>query len=66
MSECRALTNLVGNGVATIVIARWEGDLDREKLAYELAKGPDAPPDAHRPTFETEVRRELSSESTAD
>jgi aerobic C4-dicarboxylate transport protein len=44
MSECRALTNLVGNGVATIVIARWEGDLDREKLAYELEKGPDRPP----------------------
>ncbi len=46
MSECRALTNLVGNGVATIVVARWEGDLDREKLAFELAKGPDiiAPP----------------------
>ena len=41
MSECRALTNLVGNGVATIVVARWEGDLDREKLAYELNKGPD-------------------------
>jgi aerobic C4-dicarboxylate transport protein len=28
MSECRALTNLVGNGVATIVISRWEGELD--------------------------------------
>src|SRR3974390_2696359 len=28
MSECRALTNLVGNGVATLVLARWEGDLD--------------------------------------
>src|SRR5260370_28258461 len=27
MSECRALTNLVGNGGATIVISRWEGDL---------------------------------------
>ncbi|KQW70682.1 sodium:dicarboxylate symporter [Phenylobacterium sp. Root77] len=40
MSECRALTNLVGNGVATIVIARWEGDLDREKLALELERGP--------------------------
>ncbi|WP_312163567.1 dicarboxylate/amino acid:cation symporter [Phenylobacterium sp.] len=40
MSECRALTNLVGNGVATIVIARWEGDLDREKLAAELERGP--------------------------
>ena len=32
MSECRALTNLVGNGVATIVISRWEGELDRTKL----------------------------------
>jgi aerobic C4-dicarboxylate transport protein len=36
MSECRALTNLVGNGVATLVLARWEGDLDRERLAAEL------------------------------
>jgi aerobic C4-dicarboxylate transport protein len=44
MSECRALTNLVGNGVASLVIARWEGDLDREQLKSELAKGPDAPP----------------------
>jgi aerobic C4-dicarboxylate transport protein len=32
MSECRALTNLVGNGVATIVISRWEGELDADKL----------------------------------
>jgi aerobic C4-dicarboxylate transport protein len=32
MSECRALTNLVGNGVATVVISRWEGELDRAKL----------------------------------
>ncbi len=42
MSECRALTNLVGNGVATLVVARWEGDLDRETLARELAQGPAA------------------------
>ena len=32
MSECRALTNLVGNGVATLVISNWEGELDRTKL----------------------------------
>jgi aerobic C4-dicarboxylate transport protein len=32
MSECRALTNLVGNGVATVVISRWEGELDADKL----------------------------------
>lgn len=36
MSECRALTNLVGNGVATVVVAWWEGELDREKLASAL------------------------------
>lgn len=42
MSECRALTNLVGNGVATLVVARWEGDLDRDVLKAELEKGPAA------------------------
>ena len=36
MSECRALTNLVGNGVATVVISRWEGELDRDRLAAAL------------------------------
>ena len=44
MSECRALTNLVGNGVATLVIARWDKDLDREVLARELDRGPTNPP----------------------
>src|SRR5216684_2678623 len=37
MSECRALTNLVGNGVATIVVSRWEGELDRDKLHETMA-----------------------------
>jgi len=37
MSECRALTNLVGNGVATVVISAWENELDREKLKTTLA-----------------------------
>ena len=32
MSECRSLTNFAGNAVATIVVARWEGGLDRERL----------------------------------
>ncbi len=36
MSEARALTNIVGNGVASIVIAKWTGDLDREALNREL------------------------------
>jgi aerobic C4-dicarboxylate transport protein len=37
MSECRALTNLIGNGVATIVISRWEGELDRHALHETMA-----------------------------
>jgi aerobic C4-dicarboxylate transport protein len=36
MSEARALTNFVGNGVATVVISRWEGELDEERLRREL------------------------------
>lgn len=36
MSECRSLTNFMGNAVATLVIARWEGTLDRAKLAEAL------------------------------
>jgi aerobic C4-dicarboxylate transport protein len=37
MSECRALTNLVGNGVATIVISRWEGEFDVAQLKAAMA-----------------------------
>jgi aerobic C4-dicarboxylate transport protein len=40
MSECRALTNFVGNAVATIVVARWEGALDKERLAAAMAGAP--------------------------
>ena len=40
MSEARALTNLIGNGVATVAIARWEGSLDRERLRRELNPTP--------------------------
>jgi aerobic C4-dicarboxylate transport protein len=36
MSECRSLTNFIGNAVATIVVARWDGALDREQLAAAL------------------------------
>jgi aerobic C4-dicarboxylate transport protein len=36
MSECRALTNVVGNGVATIVVSRWEGELDVAKMREVL------------------------------
>ena len=36
MSEARALTNLVGNGVATLVVAKWTGDLDMQRLNTAL------------------------------
>ncbi|WP_077032696.1 dicarboxylate/amino acid:cation symporter [Pelomonas sp. KK5] len=36
MSEARALTNLVGNGVATVVVAKWTGDLDVERMKSQL------------------------------
>jgi aerobic C4-dicarboxylate transport protein len=36
MSEARALTNLIGNGVATVVVARWTGDLDAERMRRHL------------------------------
>jgi aerobic C4-dicarboxylate transport protein len=36
MSECRALTNFIGNAVATIVVARWEGALDTDALDSAL------------------------------
>ena len=42
MSEARALTNLVGNGVATVVVAKWCKQLDSSKLHKELASGPSA------------------------
>ncbi|MFT5588565.1 MAG: aerobic C4-dicarboxylate transport protein [Bradyrhizobium sp.] len=36
MSEARALTNLIGNGVATVVVAKWTGDVDMAKLSHTL------------------------------
>ena len=51
MSECRALTNLIGNGVATIVISRWEGELDRDQLHAALA---------HPVDFGEEMEREAA------
>jgi aerobic C4-dicarboxylate transport protein len=36
MSECRALTNFIGNAVATLVVARWEGELDKDALQASL------------------------------
>jgi aerobic C4-dicarboxylate transport protein len=37
MSECRALTNIIGNGVATVVVSAWEKELDRARLRNVLS-----------------------------
>ena len=39
MRQCRALTNISGNGIAAVVIAWWEGGLDRGKLERALRGG---------------------------
>ena len=38
MSEGRALTNCIGNGVATMVIAKWQGELDEERCTVECPR----------------------------
>jgi aerobic C4-dicarboxylate transport protein len=38
MSEARSITNFIGNGIATIVVSRWEGELDLKKLKSELQR----------------------------
>jgi aerobic C4-dicarboxylate transport protein len=43
MSECRALTNLVGNGVATVVVSRWENELSAGTLRDNLRAHPGSP-----------------------
>jgi aerobic C4-dicarboxylate transport protein len=40
MSECRSITNFIGNAVATIVVSRWEGGMDNERLAQALSRKP--------------------------
>jgi aerobic C4-dicarboxylate transport protein len=46
MSEGRALTNCIGNGVATMVIAKWQGELDEDRFRAVLADPSLADPDA--------------------
>ncbi|HWK55553.1 MAG TPA: dicarboxylate/amino acid:cation symporter [Hyphomicrobiales bacterium] len=42
MSEARSLTNLVGNGIATVIVAKWTGEVDEAQLQRTLAQPPDA------------------------
>jgi aerobic C4-dicarboxylate transport protein len=41
MSEARALTNLIGNGLATVVVAKWEGALDEARMHRHLNQVPE-------------------------
>jgi aerobic C4-dicarboxylate transport protein len=67
MSECRALTNLVGNGVACVVVSRWEGELDMAKLnevmAHPVAIGTDISDHAPQPMgTDTKVTKVAAAE----
>jgi aerobic C4-dicarboxylate transport protein len=44
MSECRALTNFIGNGVATVAISRWENEVSPETLQRNLQNPPHLKP----------------------
>jgi aerobic C4-dicarboxylate transport protein len=55
MSECRALTNIIGNGVAAIVVSKWEHELDKDRLTAEL-KNPS-------PDLDSSVRNEIAHET---
>jgi aerobic C4-dicarboxylate transport protein len=50
MSEARSITNFIGNGVAAVVVAKWEGELDTARLREELSGGRvTLPPPTDRP-----------------
>ncbi|MWA08242.1 C4-dicarboxylate transporter DctA [Streptomyces sp. BA2] len=56
MSECRALTNLAGNSVATLVVARWERVLDTDRVNRVLRTGtPEPEPESTSPTLEKDT-----------
>ena len=57
MSEARSLTNFIGNGVAAIVVAGWENELDRSRLRAELSgRLSMAGAEAEQPSFAPEAR----------
>jgi aerobic C4-dicarboxylate transport protein len=55
MSECRSLTNFVGNAVATIVVARWERAVDLDRLRRVLATASGEPTDAESDRIQLEA-----------
>jgi aerobic C4-dicarboxylate transport protein len=61
MSEGRALTNAIGNSVATLVIAKWQGELDEDRLRRVLAD-----PDSIDDLVERKLRGEADADEDAD
>ena len=55
MSEARALTNLIGNGVATLVVAKWTGDLDTERMTRHLNRESSAESDDPEQVLDAKV-----------
>jgi aerobic C4-dicarboxylate transport protein len=55
MSEARALTNLIGNGVATIVVAKWTGDLDADRMLRHLDGETEAEAEAPEAVLDAKV-----------
>jgi len=58
MSEARAITNLIGNGVATVVVARWEGALDLQRMQSVLAGETEA--EAEEPEAVSDAQAEFA------
>lgn len=58
MSECRSLTNFIGNAVATIIVAKWDGALDETRLSEALA-GRAVPSSTHGLPLSDRVAREM-------
>jgi len=57
MSECRALVNIIGNGIATVVVSLWEKELTREELNAKLLK-----PKSLADITSSEIEAELEAE----
>jgi aerobic C4-dicarboxylate transport protein len=62
MSEARALTNLIGNSVATVVVARWTGDLDMDRMRRVLERETDEEAEAPEDILE-EAKPALARDS---
>ena len=64
MSEARALTNLIGNGVATVVVSKWEGALDVNRMNAQLNQETDAAADdPEQVLIDDEVKAAIAGKS---